>query len=77
MCRRKWSKHRLLTTCFNALSFVLVANLVETFSEVPYDGRWGSMLLAVSALLELAPYLPHCWSVDKFTFGKGIRKKRM
>ena len=73
LCRllsKKFTRQRLLETCFveEPLSFFR-ADFHE-FSASVYEGRWGSVSSAVGKLLLLEKPLRLGWNLSKYKFGK-------
>eukprot|EP00959_Pyramimonas_sp_CCMP1952_P230123 4811301-Pyramimonas_sp.AAC.1 len=69
ICRlvsRRWSKDRLLESCFSNPCFDQHRRQLEDFSVEVYEGRWGSILVALSTLLPLQRILRMGWSLTKF-----------
>ena len=68
VCRllsRRWSKDRLKENCFkNHLK--VYEPLLEQFNAEVYEGRWGSVLHAVSELLPMRSALQAGWSKARF-----------
>lgn len=59
MLSRRWSKDRLLSTCFVDLPALAFAPKVRAFNNVVFKGRWG----------DLGPALRSAWSKRKYLFG--------
>ena len=71
ICRllsRRWSKSRLLETCFRDPPVSLFSREVIMFNYVVFPSRWGSVLMAAEALIELRLVLRRAWSMQRFTF---------
>lgn len=70
VCRlmtNKWSKTRILQTCFRDLPARAFATQVREFNCLVFSGRWGSILVAVQELLPLHNVLRAAWS--RHTYG--------
>jgi hypothetical protein len=67
---KKWSKARLLETCFRVLPYSVFRNEIVAFNASVYDGRWGSALAAVYLLLPLARPLRMAWSMQAYSMGR-------
>jgi hypothetical protein len=72
---RKWSKARLLETCFRVLPYSVFRNEIVAFNASVYDGRWGSALNAVYLLLPLARPLRMAWSMQAYSMGRDDRRE--
>ena len=71
LLRRKWSRSRLLATCFCDLPHRLFQGDYLGFNSGVYQGRWGSIVEAVGALLALERSLRTAWSKERYLFGNG------
>ena len=71
VCRlmsRRWSKQRLLATCFSTLPQSTYYGEFAKFNWVVYPGRWGSILRAIVAILPLKVPLRFAWSYPAYNF---------
>lgn len=72
VCRllsRRWSRTRLLETCFGAYPQSLRKSEVEGFRAHVYEGRWGTIWKAIGDLLTIMEILRFAWSKDVFLHG--------
>ena len=67
LLKRKWNRARLLATCFSDAPWAAHVDLYRSFDGQVYEGRWGSVLHAVSALRPLEVSLRGAWSKQKFS----------
>ncbi len=68
MLQNKFSKQRLLTTCFSRAPHIFHRHYVESFQSSVYEGRWNSVLAAVGELIEMMQVLIDAWDVELYTF---------
>lgn len=68
---RTWSRQRLLNTCFVDEPERSSRDLYSGFDANVFEGRWGTVMHAISSILPLEVSLRYAWSVDKFMFGNG------
>ena len=61
---------RLIETCFNSPPQNAYTGDLREFTHHVYDGRWGSVLAAVAALIPLEDPLVYGWSAQKYRFGE-------
>lgn len=66
---RKWSRQRLVSTCFAQPPQAAFAGQLLSFSGGVYQGRWGSIVEAVSSLVPLERPLRFAWSKKAYLFG--------
>lgn len=71
LARRKFSRQRLLETCFSEAPASYSRHLFEGFSSAVYEGRWGTVADAVTAVGPLRVAFQH-WNVSLFNRGKPI-----
>ena len=74
LCRlleKKWNRSRLLSTRFSEPPWNAFVDLYNTFDGGVYEGRWGSVLRAVKALMPLEASLRGAWSKQKFAGAGG------
>ena len=69
LLRRRWSRTRLLQTCFSEGDAALHSHLYSGFSAGVFGGRWGTVMESVSAILPLEMTLRYYWDKTKFQFG--------
>jgi hypothetical protein len=66
-----WSRQRLRATCFSHGEGAAYAHQYINFSSAVYEGRWGSVVAAIAAVLPLEFSLRHCWDASRYYFGAG------
>eukprot|EP00971_Amphidinium_carterae_P095361 1886900-Amphidinium_carterae.2 len=66
LLRNKWSKTRLLNTCFTQQPWAACRSKLDTFSAAVYQGRWGSVTDAIEQILPLFPILKGAWDITRF-----------
>lgn len=74
VCRliaRKYSKQRLLETCFKDPPLCFFKDEFRSFSAHVYEARWASVSVASGKVLTLGRYLREGWSILKYTFKDG------
>eukprot|EP00969_Alexandrium_andersonii_P284699 12585102-Alexandrium_andersonii.AAC.1 len=71
LLRHRWSKDRLLATCFKDPPASACRSDIEGFSAQVYEHRWGTVLHAVAEILPLEKILRFAWSHQAFTFQHG------
>lgn len=67
----KFSRDRLLETCFTNLPARAHRDRFRTFTAAVYEGRWASSLEAVVALLPLEEPLRFAWDLGSYLGGGG------
>ena len=73
VCRllsRKYSRQRLMETCFSAEPHCFFKNQYTDFTANVYEGRWGSVAFCIGQLLLVERSLRSAWSLDKYRFGR-------
>ena len=75
LLKRKWSKQRLIATCFRDPPASAFAERVRQFDKSVYVGRWASIILAIAALIPLEDALRSAWSLAAFTMGGRVREE--
>ena len=76
VCRllaKKYSRQRLLETCFANPPHSFFRGEYAHFSAGVYEGRWGSVAFAVAKLLLLEQSLRAAWSLAAYNFGSAAR----
>ena len=71
LLKRRWSRQRLLETCFAHEPRLHFRNWFHSFKADVYEGRWGSIVQAVGQLLPLMRALRNGWSLRRFGHGKA------
>ena len=71
LLRRRWSKYRLLQTCFATPAAVEHEEGVRAFKAQVYKGRWGTLAHAVEALAPLEDALRCFWDRRRFNCGRA------
>lgn len=69
MLAKRWSRDRLVATCFSRPPHSDHASAFNGFSATVYEGRWGEALRAVSDLAPLQRALQRGWDLQRFNFG--------
>ena len=69
LLRRKWSRTRLLSTCFARPTQSTYRWLYSSFFAGVFTGRWGSDMEAVGSILPLEASLKFAWSLQRYQFG--------
>ena len=69
LLRRKWSRTRLLSTCFARPPQSTYRWLYSSFFAGVFTGRWGSVMEAVGSILPLEASLKFVWSLQRYQFG--------
>ena len=72
LLRRRWSKDRLLQTCFCSPEAAEHTDAIQSFSGQVYSKRWGTLAHAVEALLPLERALRCFWDARTFNFGQPV-----
>ena len=72
LLNKRWSRSRLLATCFANGPQRAFLDLYSSFSCGVYRGRWGSLVEALRALLPLERSLRFAWDKDRFLFGNPL-----
>ncbi len=67
--RRPWLRQRLRATCFRTPPASAFLWQFQDFSASIHDGRWGSVVRAVAAVLSLEMPLKLAWDKRRFCFG--------
>ena len=75
LCRRQWSKDRLIETCFSDPTVAKYYSaryitVLEKFTASVYTGRWGTIAEATEAVGQLEHCLRFGWDLSKFCKGK-------
>ena len=78
LVRAKWSKARLLHTCFAQQPWLACRSLLEGFTAQVYQGRWNSAMDAVKQVSRVLQVLKGAWNLQKFgptsnAHGLGLR----
>ena len=71
MLSRRWSKARLLETCFALPPQSFRKSEIASFRAPVYEGRWGSIWKSIGDLLDVMDLLRFAWSRDAFSRGRG------
>eukprot|EP00969_Alexandrium_andersonii_P055228 2433978-Alexandrium_andersonii.AAC.1 len=71
LLRAKFSRERLVATCFSEGYLQGFRHLYQSFSGQVYEERWGTVVRAVQELLPLQASLRAGWSRDRYSFGQG------
>jgi hypothetical protein len=69
LCRlltNKWTKDRLLRTCYADGVANVFYDLIKRFDSLVYDKRWGTAAAAIENLIHLYDALRYGWSKDQF-----------
>ena len=66
LVRAKWSKARLLHTCFAQQPWLACRSLLEGFTAQVYQGRWNSATDAVKQVSRVLQVLKGAWNLQKF-----------
>ena len=82
VCRlltRRWSKQRLVASCYSTGLALAYASDIENFHALVKEARWGQVMAAAMALLPLWAALRRNWdkATDVLVFGiecKLVRK---
>jgi hypothetical protein len=79
VCRllsRKWSRDRLLETCFCDYPERNSRCEIERFKAHVYEGRWGSIWHAIGQISMVKDVLKYAWSKAAFLRGKAEMRPR-
>jgi hypothetical protein len=68
---RRWSRQRLVATCFSVMPFSAQAHHLDNFSSVVYEGRWGVIVDCLADLLPLRNILRGAWNYDAYKLGNA------
>jgi hypothetical protein len=74
LCRllsKKYSKQRLLETCFVQYPHRLFKTDYASFSANVYEGRWAAVAIAVGKVLLLERSLRPAWNLQAYNFGRA------
>ena len=66
LVRAKWSRIRLLHTCFDKQPWLACRSLLEGFTAQVYHGRWSSATDAVQQVSKVLYVLKGAWNLQKF-----------
>ena len=75
LCRlltNRWTKARLLRTCFSTPPNVVYSSGIRQFHKRVYDKRWGTAMAAIDDLLPLHLGLTSGWSQARFVAGREM-----
>lgn len=70
MLSRRWSRCRLVETCFATPPQSFRKEEIESFRSHLYEGRWGSIWQAIGDLLNVMDLLRFAWSKQAFLHGR-------
>lgn len=73
LCTKKFTKRRLIATCFQERPASLHTASIEAFHAVVYEGRWGSILHCAQSLLEVETPLRMHFDTRAYTFAKPYK----
>ena len=68
---RKWSRQRVISTCFREWPHSVWAKSIGSFDTVVFEGRWASAVFAASKLLPLRAPLCAAWSLQRYNYGEA------
>ena len=71
LLKKRWSRQRLMASCFAHGPAFHFRGLFSHFSASVYEGRWGSLLHAISRILPLKASLRMFWSLANYQGGAG------
>ena len=77
VCRlvgKRFTKERLIFTCFSQPAYRPFADLVRRFNSLVYDKRWNTAAHACVSLMELR-VLQRAWSLDRFQGGQRVQQR--
>ena len=69
MLSKKEYADRLIETCFSMPPANAFADEIREFNHAIYEGRWGTLLAAVSHLSDLEDPLCYAWDMVRYSFG--------
>ena len=72
---RKYSKNRLIASCFDEMPNAFYASAIRAFRANVYDNRWGTALHALLVLIPIETPLRLCWCRRKYqAAGADVRQ---